>query len=545
MTTGAVAQTPRVVAAPPAGAGRALTRLAARQVRGGAALVVVVTAGMSALVAVTFQTTFAGALDGPALQALAANPAIRTLFGPPVALDDPGGFTVWRTGTPVAVLVGAWALLAGTRITRGEEEAGRWDLLLAGRSRTVDLVARSLGVLSGAIVLVGAGVAAALVGSGTEVAGSVLHAAGIAGVGLTFAALGVCAAQILPTRGAATGASVAVLVAALLARMIADGVDALDGLRWATPFGLVAEVRPYATDRPGPLLLLGLAPVVLAATTLVVARHRDIGAGLLATRSRRPARTRLLRSLAAFTVRRTLRPLAGWLLGVAAFFLLIGLLAESVSDFLAGNARFAELAAVAGFGGLRSVDGYAAAMFHLLAIPAGVYAAVRVAAAAAEETSRRAVLLLALPVSRTRLAGTEIAVAAGGVAVLLATAAGAVQAGTVGAGVPLGLGGALAGALNVAPLALLCLGVATLAWGWRPGAVAAIGSLPAAGGFLLQVLTQSTGAPAWVAALSPFAHVAAVPAVPPDWTAAAVMTGVAGVLALAGLAGYRRRDLAA
>ena len=73
-----------------------------------------------------------GAIGVDSLSALAENPAIRTLFGPPVALDDAGRFTVWRTGTVLAVLVGTWAVLAATRLTRGEEEAGRWDLLLAG-----------------------------------------------------------------------------------------------------------------------------------------------------------------------------------------------------------------------------------------------------------------------------------------------------------------------------------------------------------------------------------------------------------------------------
>ena len=85
---------------------------------------------MSALVVATFRSA---ALDPAALGALARNPAIRTLFGEPVALADPGGFTVWRTGTVLAVLIGVWAMLAATRITRGEEDAGRWSMLLSGR----------------------------------------------------------------------------------------------------------------------------------------------------------------------------------------------------------------------------------------------------------------------------------------------------------------------------------------------------------------------------------------------------------------------------
>ena len=86
------------------------------------------------------------------MQALAENPAIRVLFGRPIALGDPGGFTVWRTGTPLAVLVAVWAMLAAVRITRGEEEAGRWNLLLAGRVSLSRLVGLQLAAILAAAV---------------------------------------------------------------------------------------------------------------------------------------------------------------------------------------------------------------------------------------------------------------------------------------------------------------------------------------------------------------------------------------------------------
>ena len=121
--------------------GRVLTALAVRQVRRGALVVTAVSAGMSALVVATFRSE---ALDPAALGALARNPAIRTLFGEPVALDDPGGFTVWRTGTVLSVLIGVWGMLAVTRITRGEEDAGRWSMLLSGRPTLTDAVRRHL-----------------------------------------------------------------------------------------------------------------------------------------------------------------------------------------------------------------------------------------------------------------------------------------------------------------------------------------------------------------------------------------------------------------
>ena len=138
---------------------------AVRQVRRGTLVVAVIAGGLAAIV-VTQYRGLEGAIALSSLSALADNPAIRTLFGPPVALEDPGGFTVWRTGTVLAVLVGVWAVLTATRLTRGEEEAGRWDLLLAGRITLRSLVVRTLAVLLCAAAVPGAAVAVALLLTG-------------------------------------------------------------------------------------------------------------------------------------------------------------------------------------------------------------------------------------------------------------------------------------------------------------------------------------------------------------------------------------------
>ena len=76
-----------------------------------------------------------------------------------------------------------------------------------------------------------------------------------------------------------------------------------------------------------------------------------------------------------------------------------------------------------------------------------------------------------------------------------------------------------------------------------PQAVLALGILPAAGGYLLLVFADSFRWPGWVRGLSPFAHLAAVPAEPMDLAGAVGMVAVALLLAAAGLARYGRRDL--
>ncbi|RAO53856.1 hypothetical protein ONO86_01362 [Micromonospora noduli] len=521
---------------------RALRGLAARQVRRGALVVTTVCAGISALVVAGYRTD---ALDPTALAALARNPAIRTLFGEPIALDQAGGFTVWRTGTVLAVLLGVWAMLAATRITRGEEDAGRWSLLLSGPTTLAEAVRQHLGVLAVVPVLVGAATAAAMIATGVDAPGSLLHGTGLAAIGLFFVAVGGVTAQLFVSRSAANGVAAGVLVVGLLMRMVGDGVPTLAWLRWLSPIGLLALTRPFDTNRGLPVSVLTCAAVLLMALASRLAARRDVGAGILATAGRRPARTALLGSVRAFAVRRTTRPLVAWSAGIGAYFLLLGLIARSMTEFLTGNPQFATLAAQAGFPALGTVEGYAATLYALLAVPVGVFVAVRLAAVAADENARRLTLLLAAPVTRVRLLGAE-AVVAGCAALVLITVAGvAMWAGTATVQAGLGVGDALAGAWNVVPVVLLCLGAAVLAFGWAPRAVAAIGALPAAGGFIWQVIADSINAPTWIRALSPFAHLAAVPSTAPAWPPALVMVGIAAAGVVAGTVGYRRRDLSA
>jgi ABC-2 type transport system permease protein len=540
MTAATLSDSP-VAAGPQLAPGRAVSRLAVRQLRGGAVVVALICGGMSALVASQYRP-IADLLDESGLHAFAENPALRILLGPPVALDDPGGFTVWRTGPTVSVLASVWTMLAATRITRGEEDGRRWDLLLAGRLRMADVVARCLATLVGSATLIGVAVAAGLLAARTELTGAVIHAAGIMCVALTFATTALLAAQVMSRRASATGLTVAALGVGLMLRMIADGSHQLAWLAWATPFGLTARAAPYADNRIVPLIVLGAFPIVLAGAALFAARHRDLGNGIVVVPDSHPPRTRMLHSIGGFALRRTGRITLGWATGIAAYFLLVGALLASILELLQTNPRFAELAAAAGV--TVSVNVFAAALFSVLPIPTGLYAAMRLAAMVADEKAGRWTLLFAQPISRVRLVSTEIMVTVGGVVALHCSAAVAVWSGAKITGAPLQLSDSLAGALNSVPVALLAAGAAAVGVGWLPSAAFAIGALPVVGGFLVNVILQTTKAPGWVVNLSPWKHLAAVPDTPPNWAGTTIFLLIGAILTAVGVYGYVQRDLA-
>ncbi len=527
---------------PVPGIDAALVLHAWRLVRRGAVVLLVVAAGVSAMVVEQYRS-LADGFDLAAMRALAESPAIQIMFGEPVALDDPGGFTVWRTGTPLTVMVAVWSALTAVRITRGEEENGRWDLLLAGRVRLVRLLGLQLAVIIAAAVAIGVAVSGALMVAGTTTSGAVLYGSALALIGAGAAVWGGLAGQLVGDRRRASVLATAGIGAGLLARMAADSAEELSGLHWLTPFGLLGLIEPFLGNRPQPLAVLLFAGLALGAAVAVASSQRDVGAGVLPARTSHRARLREPRSLPGFAVRRSTGSVVAWATGIWLYFLVIGLLASSLTVFLADNPLFADLAAQAGFGSLTTVAGYLASLFALLAIPLGLFAAGRVAAGDADEEARRLTGVFAAPVTRRRWLLVEAGTAVAGTVVLAAGAGFAAWAGASAVGGDVLPAAALSGALNVLPVAWLSLGAALLAYGWIPQATLLVGAVPAVGGFFLLVLAESLRWPGWVLGLSPYRHVQAVPYESVNWAGTIGMTLIAVVLAVIGVIGFQRRDL--
>lgn len=520
-----------------------LLRLDLRSIGRGAFILGALTAGLTAVVVLVYPTTVASPEDAAGLELLAGNPAIRLLFGVPRALDTAGGFAVWRIGTIAAVAIAAWALAVSTRLGRGEEDSGRSWMLLAAPIRLRTTVVVHLGTVVALLVAMAAANAVAMAASGAGSAGALLYAAGLAAIGWFFAAVGACGGQLLGERSLASGSAGGVLVVALVVKMVGDGLESFGWIRWLTPFGMLSLSEPYAQQRWLPLAVLTVAASVLAVLAVWLAGRRDVGAGLVSSRNARPPRTGLLTSPVRFAIRRSLPSLLGWGIALVGYFLLIGMLAVSLTEFLSDNPRFADLAATAGFGDLARVEGYVASLFKLLPIPLGIYSALRIARLAADEARGRLTLAFSTPVRRVGWPLAEALVVTGACLLLVGATAAGTWLGAAAVDAGLAFTDSLAGTANALPVALLSLGAAVLALGWLPRAVVLVGALPTVGGFIWWVLAESLDWPDGMLALSPYAHLGPVPAAPPDLPAAGIMLSITGALLVVGLVGFGRRDL--
>jgi ABC-2 type transport system permease protein len=86
--------------------------------------------------------------------AFGSNKATIALFGPAPQLQTVGGFTVFKVSMTLMVLGAVWGLLTSTRLLRGEEDAGRWELLISGPTTRRRATAQALvGLAAGVTTL--------------------------------------------------------------------------------------------------------------------------------------------------------------------------------------------------------------------------------------------------------------------------------------------------------------------------------------------------------------------------------------------------------
>ena len=482
--------------------------------------------------------------------AYGANKATSALFGPAPQLQTVAGFTAFKISMTLMLLGAVWGLLTSTRLLRGEEDGGRWELLLAGQTTRRRAAAQALAGLG-----VGVGVLWGLTAILTVVVGldsSVKIAAGpalyfalaMAAAAVMFLAVGALASQLASSRRRAASYAAWFLGASYAVRMIADAGVGLHGLIWASPLGWVEELRPFAAPQPLALLPVAAFTAALATAAVRLAGARDVGAGILNDRARSAPRLRLLSGPAGLAIR-LVRPTAGgWWTAIALSALLFGLIARSAGSTISGSSAQDVLARLGASGS--GTDAVLGVCFLVLAVLIAFAGAGQVTAARAEEASQRLDHLLAGPVSRSRWLGGRVLVAlvvllAGGV---LAGACGWLGAASQHSGTSLGT--LLVAGLNLVPPAVAIGGIGVLAFGAWPRRTGAVVYTVLTWSLLADIVGGFGGsglASRLLLDSSVFHQMASAPAASPNWTANGVMVAVGVACALLGAGAFSRRDL--
>ena len=505
--------------------------------------------GTAASSALSYQSTYPTVADRAHVAAgLRGNAGFTVLFGQVDGLGTIGGYTAYKGFVFLTTIAAIWAALAVTRLLRGEEDAGRWAVLLAGRTTPARATAATiLGVgaaVAGSLLLAVAVVVAAAakpeLGFGTvDAAWFGISLAIPAG---TFSALAAVAAQVARSRRLASWIALGGFALAFVVRMVADSGPGSHWLLWATPLGWAERVKPFTANDPWPIVPAVLVTAALTGLAVWLAGRRDVGGGVLATDDTSAVRPFGLGSSLGFGVRLERGVLAGWALGVAATSFVFGLVAKAAVDGLTSSDSAGDALRKLGASGA-GADQYLGVVFLLVGAVLALVPAGQITSARDEEASGRLAYVLAGPTSRTRWLVGRLGVAAGAIAAMGACSGVAAWAGAAAQGVSVRFGATLAAGLNVVPAALLALAIGALALAVAPRAASAAVYVVVAWSFVIELLGSLVSGLGWLTHVSLFHYVALAPSDAPDLVASAVLLGLAVATSAAAVALFAGRDL--
>jgi ABC-2 type transport system permease protein len=475
---------------------------------------------------------YADSVSGGALYALNGKfQGINTLGG---VIQDEFGF-IGSFLLPFAGL----ALMA--RATRGEEEDGRLELLLARpldrRAPVIGAFAVTTAVTVAATVLMGAGVA--LAAPDVPPWRAFLYAMSLGALAYCFAGIAAVAAQLVRHARGVYAIGLGVLLVSYVLRGIGDASGIW--ISWLSPLGWTEKVDAFGPARWWALAIpIAVGSVGVVAATLL-AGHRDLGDSTLqygiggpptaGARMRRPVGTAIWLHRPA-TI--------GWAVGAAAFMAMFGGLARQVVDAIAENRSLADsLDASPG----NPADGfYSIALVYVALIVVG-YIASAFATIRREESSNRIEPVVGGSVARTRwLAAHTLVAAAGALVVALAGTLtfALAAAGSVG---DARLIGELVGAgVAYVPAYLAVVGIACALFALQPRLFGLVWGVLGASVFIA-FLGPGLDLPTWARDLSPTQHVGNPPGGNVEPVGLVMLTLVGLVLLAASFVGFRRRDI--
>ena len=486
------------------------------------------------------------------LAAALANPVILLFRGLPSGAGE-GAFMVFLIFPWLAMLAAFMSTFLAVRHTRGDEEAGRAELVAASPAgRAMPFAATALhGVLANA--LLAALTAAAFLAVGLDVEGALLAGVATGAVGVTFLGVGLFTAQLMRTSRGANSIAVWAIVVTFVISGIGNAVgtpsDDLTRMKsswltWLSPFGWGENTRAFDENLWWPALLCLGAGLLLIVASAVMVSARDLGGSFVAERLGRATASPALSTPGGLVWRLTRGAVVGWAVGG----LLTGMLSTSLATIVqeVGASNPAVEAILRQISGEGSVEqGTITTFFTMLGVLAACCAVQIVCRARQEEAHGTAEPLLAAPVGRVRWLAGYLLVALLGIVLVVAAAIGGAALGLASQdGDPALMRTVLVTGAGQVAAASVFLVVTALAFVLVPRATIPLGRSLVLLGMMLGLFGPLFQFPEWLVHLSP---IAVTPFVDGDdidlrglwWLVLATAVGAAASLAL-----MRRRELA-
>ena len=470
------------------------------------------------------------------------NPTIVSLLG---SVLDPsiGGLTAWRVGIGASLIVGLISVFLMIRHTRSEERKGRLEFLDSTAVGKQAALSAALITTFGVNLIIAILIAVGLIVQDLAASSSLFLGMTVAAFGCLFAAITGVAVQLTESSGDARYLMVSLLAGFFILRILGWDDGDYSWVSWLSPYGWVHHVQPFAGDELWVFAIFLVFIMGLTALAYWLSSLRDLGAGIITQRPGPARASKSLRTPLALAWRLHRGMLIFWIFIFAIMGVMLGFMAQTVTDVITTNPQFVNLIIQLG-GNSGLTDSYFTMMLAFLGEIFALYAILATLKLQSQESNKYSEMLLTSSVSRSQWAASNLifAVLAPALVLIIFALTMGLSYGLISGNVFDDVFRILGAALVYLPAIWLFTGITMLLFGLIPR-LAALSWVALALVVVIDLLGEFFDISQWILDISPFTHVPRLLAGDTVENSLILLFVVAFALILIGIVGYQRRDI--
>lgn len=478
------------------------------------------------------------------------NVGISALLGAPPHIISVAGLTAWNTLSVMVIIGSIWGFLTATRTLRGEEDAGRWELLISGHTTARRASVNVLAGLGASLIVMFAVTALVFTAIGkihnidfNTSAGLFFALTAIVGPAM-FMAVGALAAELMPTRARAASFTATIFGISFLLRAIGDTANA-HWLLSLSPLGWIENMQPLTGSHAVWFVPAAILIIVCSGLAVFLAGTRDLGDSTFADHDTAKPRTWLLNNPLTMAIRLNRTATMSWLVGTCAVAVTFGLLTKSAANAFAQSATFeAKLGKVDHGVQAAGARIFLGIVFLLVMLLVMAFVASSMGRVREDEAEGYVDNLLVRKIGRQQWLWGRVLLVVFSVVLATALATICAWASIANQGLGVSFHDLLLAGINAMAPAIFTLGVAVFALGFMPRLTTVLAYGVIAWSFLIDIVSSGLNLNHWITDTSVLLHMALSPAVSPNWTTAGTIAGLGVILCALGALAFNRRDLA-
>ena len=471
------------------------------------------------------------------------NPAMIAMVGPMYVEDAYTIGSMYSSYMMVygAILMAVLNIFFVSRHTRGDEEAGRLEMLRSLSLGRLSNIASVIIVAFFANLIIGLITSFGLyfISSEMPLVSCLIYGCILFESGLLFAAITLAFAQITTSNRTLMGLSFFLLFAFYIVRAIGDNYS--ETLSLLSPLGLILRTENFIHDKTWPLLILAGEILVFLLISLLLGMNRDLGVGFIQERQGRKHASPLLQGIYTFSLKLSLGYILLWILIIFAFAGMYGSVFGDLESYISSSDMMKQMFEIDG--GKSITDQFIAMLMAIMSIISTIPVLSLVHRIIGEEKKFMSEEILVHSVSKYDYLGSYFFLSfALSILLPLASALGFWAVGQYFLETVPSLEIFVKAATLYIPAILLMLGISTLFIGILPK-ITWLNYLFLGFCFLSVYLGKIIDLPQVLEEISPFSHVVQYPLEEIQWETSFIMIGIFLVLSFLGFVSYRRRDL--